>query len=195
MIYQVIVLEVCGVTVMRNLVAAASVFFACSFAAQAMEGPGMEEDFWAIASQSESAETLNAFLEAFPDGKHAEEARAMVDEFAEDDRRREFEESIFAMVGQVTYDAPLSFGNEAIIGRSLSNITELSPIYPPVEGLPESYWKNEDCGSCHQWTRADLCTQASTYIEKKPVTYQSKQHPFGGLLKINMRNWAIGGCQ
>lgn len=180
---------------MRNVIVAVTLFIASGVPVQATDAPSMEKDFWAIASQSQSAETLNTFLEAYPDSEYADEARAIVAELADDDRRREFEESIFAMVGQVTYDTPLSFGNEAIIGQSLAGITQLSPQYPPVEGLPESFWKEQDCTSCHQWTRADLCTQASTYIEKKPIEYQSKQHPFGGLLKINMRNWAIGGCQ
>ena len=180
---------------MKSFAVAAAILVMGSLSSQAMTGTDMEEDFWAIASQSQSAETLNTFLEAFPESQYADEARAMVNELADDDRRREFEESIFAMVGQVTYDEPLSFGNEAIIGHSLSEITQLSPAYPPVEGLPESFWKEQDCTTCHQWTREDLCTQASTYIAKKPVKYQSKQHPFGGLLKINMRNWAIGGCQ
>lgn len=180
---------------MKSLAVAVSILIASGLSAQASDAPSMEEDFWAIASQSQSAETLNTFLEAFPESQYADEARAIVADLADDDRRREFEESIFAMVGQVTYDTPLSFGNESIIGHSLSEITQLSPAYPPVEGLPESFWKEQDCTSCHQWTRADLCTQASTYIAKKPIKYQSKQHPFGGLLKINMRNWAIGGCE
>ena len=38
-------------------------------------------------------------------------------------------------------------------------------------------------------------TDHKTYITKKPVKYQEKQHPFGGMLKINMRNWALGDCQ
>ena len=68
-------------------------------------------------------------------------------------------------------------------------------FFPPMEGLPEEVWKGKTCNSCHEWTRADLCTQAKTYIAKKPVKYQEKQHPFGGMLKINMRSWALGDCQ
>ena len=163
--------------------------------ASASWAANIEEDFWAIASQSGSSETLNTFLAVFPDSGYAEEARSLVSGLADDERRREFEDSIFAMVGQVTYDEPMNFGNGAIIGHSLASISALTPLYSPVEGLPESYWKEQECSSCHQWTRAELCTQASTYIERKPLEYQAKQHPFDGLLKINMRNWAIGGCE
>lgn len=180
------------IDVVKNLCFLVLLSFTCGSAAWTSD---LERDFWSIASKSNSFETLTTFLETFPESAHSEEARSLVIGLEDDKRRREFEDSIFATVGQVTYDAPMNFGNRAIIGQSLASISALTPQHSPVEGLPESYWKDQECSGCHQWTRAELCTQASTYIEKKPLEYQSKKHPFDGLLKINMRNWAMGGCE
>lgn len=155
----------------------------------------LESEFWGLASKSNSVESLQTFIDNFPDSEYSNEARTLIAELEEDKRKREFERMVFATVGQVQFDQPLKFGNDHLIGRSLAEVIKSSPIYPPVEGLPESYWKDQTCSNCHQWTRANLCMQANTYVDMEPVKYRSKQHPFGGLLKISMRNWAIGGCQ
>ena len=159
------------------------------------EQSDVELQFWDFASNSGSIETLEAFISNYPESDYVEEARNQIAGLQDDERRRQMEQMIFDRIGDVKWDVPMSFGNAATIGLSLSEITTTSPMYPPIEGLPEEYWKNANCSSCHQWTREDLCAQANTYIEAKPVRYQEKQHPFGGMLKINMRNWAIGGCQ
>lgn len=155
----------------------------------------LESEFWALASKSESVESLQTFIDNFPDSEYVDEARAMLEDLEEDARKREFERMVFATVGQVKFDQPLKFGDDYLIGRSIAQVIQGSPQYPPVEGLPESYWKEQTCSNCHKWTRENLCTQAGAYIDMEPVKYRSKQHPFGGLLKISLRNWAIGGCQ
>jgi hypothetical protein len=68
-------------------------------------------------------------------------------------------------------------------------------MFPPIEGLPESYWKSQNCSSCHQWTRERLCTQANTYLSLNMQRSLSKQHPFGGVMKRSLKSWAAGGCQ
>ena len=155
----------------------------------------IEEQFWEFATSSGSIESLEAFMANYPDSPRNAEAQELIAALQDDERRRKLEELIFARVGMVRYDEPMNFGNDGTIGVSLANIVTTAPMFPPIEDLPEEVWKGKLCISCHQWTRADLCTQAKTYISKKPVKYQEKQHPFGGMLKINMRNWALGDCQ
>ena len=179
---------------MSRLMAIAAISMASASAGLAAQND-IETQFWEFATTSGSIESLEAFIEAYPDSERVEEAQDMIAGLQDDERRRGLEKMIFDRIGTVRYDVPMSFGNDATIGRTLSSIFGTAPMFPPIEGLPEEVWKDRSCNSCHQWTRADLCVQAKTYIDKKPVKYQEKQHPFGGMLKINMRNWAIGGCE
>lgn len=96
--------------------------------------------------------------------------------------------------GPVTYASPLVSELSEIDGRSLAEIIDQAPMFPPVEGLPDSYWKDQTCSSCHQWNRERLCTQANTYLSLNMQRSLSKQHPFGGVLKRNLKSWAAGGC-
>lgn len=100
-----------------------------------------------------------------------------------------------AEAGPVTFASPLVSDLEQINGRSLEEIVELSPAFPPIEGLPDSYWKGQVCSSCHQWSRERLCTQATTYLSLNMQRSLSKQHPFGGVVKRSLKSWAAGGCQ
>ncbi|PUB11825.1 hypothetical protein [Yoonia sediminilitoris] len=95
----------------------------------------------------------------------------------------------------VSFSAPLTQGDAAIVGKSLEELIKGSPLFPPVEGLPESYWKNEECSACHQWEQANLCTQANTYLSEAGSANLTKQHPYGGTFKQNLRVWADGGCE
>ena len=149
---------------------------------------------WELVSRSNDAEKIETFLENFPGSEHADEAREMLGQIEAQESTYRLEDSIFQTIGNVTYTAPIAFGNEALIGLTLSEIIEASPAYPPVEGLPEAMWQEQSCGSCHNWTRATLCTQAGTYVSMDPAKYREKMHPFGGLLKINLRNWAQNDC-
>jgi len=97
--------------------------------------------------------------------------------------------------GPVTFASPLESDLETISGRSLAELIEQTPLFPPVEGLPESYWKTQTCSSCHQWTQERLCTQANTYLSLNMQRSLSKQHPFGGVMKRSLKSWAAGGCQ
>lgn len=175
----------------------AGVFLAISLipAGAAEPASDLEKEFWSLAAGSGSIDTLQTFIDSFPESEHTPEAREKIAELEEDARKREFERMVFATVGQVQFNQPLKFGNDHLIGKSIADVIKSSPMYPPVEGLPEEYWKDKTCSNCHQWTREALCTQSGTYVDMEPVKYRNKQHPFGGLLKISLRNWAIGGCQ
>lgn len=155
----------------------------------------LEGILWDLATTSQTIENVEAFIRNFPESEHIDEAVSLRDKILSDQRARTMEDSIFASLGNLTYTTPIAFGDANLIGHSLSEIAELTPAFPPVEGLPDEVWKDKTCNSCHQWNQERLCAQANTYVSKDPEKYREKKHPFGGLLKINLRNWAMNGCQ
>ena len=180
--------------------------------AQAPQAPEAAEKAMFDAAQAEaSVAAYQSYLQAYPDGVYAEMARIEIDalgaatntdpvgegtqtsalpsESADQPLQRAKE------MGPITFHSPLATETSEINGRSLEEIIALSPAFPPIEGLPESYWKDQTCGSCHEWTRERLCTQANTYLSLNMQRSLSKQHPFGGELKRSLKSWAAGGCQ
>ena len=95
----------------------------------------------------------------------------------------------------VTFDAPLAVGGDGVVGRTLEQLITGSPLFPPIEGLPEEYWKAQSCSGCHTWQRENLCIQAQTYLSVNAERALSKQHPYGGGFKANLRRWAENDCK
>ena len=104
-----------------------------------------------------------------------------------------FEAELAAQV--VTFSAPLVAGNEAIIGQSIEHLITTTPLFAPIEGLPEEVWKGQHCDSCHRWTQEALCTQANTYLGQNAQRSLALEHPLGSAFKLTLRAWAQGGCQ
>lgn len=94
----------------------------------------------------------------------------------------------------ITFLTPLARSFEPIAGRSIAEIIEGSPQYPPVEGLPDSVWKDRHCMDCHHWTKEALCTQGQTYLTATGSFALDKQHPIDGFKQV-LRQWAASGCQ
>ncbi len=95
----------------------------------------------------------------------------------------------------VFFAEPMKEGVPEIVGKTILEAANGSPLFPPIEGLPESMWKDQECKTCHQWDRTSLCTQAVTYLNQNAERALSKQHPYGGSFKRNLRNWAKADCQ
>lgn len=93
---------------------------------------------------------------------------------------------------QITFLSPLT-GTGPIEGRSIAQIIEGSPQYPPVEGLPDSFWKGKTCSNCHHWTQAALCEQGKTYLTQTGEFALGKHHPIDGFKQV-LRDWASEGC-
>ncbi|QIE54405.1 caspase family protein [Pikeienuella piscinae] len=131
------------------------------------------------------------FLAAFPDGVFAALANAELDALgaastpgpapAQDP-------------GPISFTALLEAEDAAIAGRSLETLTTSTPHYPPVEGLPESYWKTQECSYCHNWSRQALCDQGDFYNRNAAETPTRIRHPYGGAFKTKLAEWAAGGC-
>jgi hypothetical protein len=162
----------------------------------------------AVAQASGSAGDYAAYLSKYPDGIFAEFAAFELKVLAEKAERETAGtgDTLVAAATptraappaagtEVTFTLPLQSNVEVLMGKSIEQIINLSPLYAPIEGIPEELWKNQTCSNCHQWTKEAMCTQAETYLNASEDQMTFKQHPFGGDFKLNLRAWAGGGCK
>ena len=172
-----------------------------------------QERLIGIAQSSGTAGDYQAYLDAFPEGIYAEFAVFELKVLAEKAERAaaaaqaptEQQEIVVAaapsraapapMGTELTWTMPFTSGVDRLIGKSIEELVTLSPLFPPIEGLPEELWKEQSCSNCHQWTKEALCTQGQTYVNAGNNDAVSKQHPYGGGFKMNVRSWAEGGCK
>jgi hypothetical protein len=94
----------------------------------------------------------------------------------------------------IRYDKKLSEPGTPMDNKSLEELIVGQPVFPPIDGLDPSIWKNKNCGTCHQWTKERLCTQAKTYVEAKKMVERIR-HPYGLEFKHVLERWGEGGCQ
>ncbi|EDZ44801.1 conserved hypothetical protein [Rhodobacterales bacterium Y4I] len=177
--------------------------------APAVAAADAETAMFQAAQGDGSKAAFEAYLMAYPEGRFAELAAAEVAALAAGAGQDPQAGAVsppaaaedapaavaLAETGPITYASPLDTDAAAISGLTLAEAVTRSPSFPPVEGLPESYWKDQSCSSCHQWTRERLCTQGNTYLSLNMQRSLGKQHPFGGALKQALKSWAAGGCQ
>ncbi len=173
-----------------------------------------QERLIGIAQGTGAAADYQSYLQAYPDGIYAEFADFELKILAEKAARAqapdepEAEEPVVVaalpeasraaaapMGTELTFVMPFTSGSDDIIGRSIEQLVKLSPLYPPIEGLPEELWKEQQCSNCHKWTKEALCTQGTTYVKSGNDDAVSKKHPYGGGFKLNLRAWADGGCK
>lgn len=169
-----------------------------------------ERDLFEEARVTGTSEAYQAYLDKYPQGAFAELARLEVqailgkqlrtDPIAEETETLTIAPPASApepqegrAQGDIAFNAPLGIGDPEIATRSIAELIGGSPMFPPIEGLPEAVWKDKTCASCHQWDQGNLCEQAQTYLEDDTGRL-GKKHPFGGAFKEALRNWAAGGC-
>lgn len=177
-----------------------------------LDGPSQAEKMMLEAAQADaSIAGYEAYLQSYPDGVYGEFARqeiaAMKGNSGTDPHVGEDATTAampapdpalpakVAETGPVTLASPLVSDLPEVSGRTIAQLIQGSPLYPPVEGLPESYWKGQTCSNCHQWNPERLCQQANTYLSLNAQRSLDKQHPYGGVFKRNLKSWAAGGCQ
>jgi uncharacterized caspase-like protein len=172
-----------------------------------------EEDLIAQAQATGALEDYEAYLAAYPDGVFASLAIAEIENLrataaapppgpaltlaAPEAAPEPAPHATAPDLGDqtITFLTPLAArGFEPIAGRSIAQIIEGSPQYPPIEGLPDEVWKERQCMDCHQWTKEALCTQGQTYLTTSGEFALDKQHPIDGFKQV-LREWAAGGCQ
>ncbi|WMS43718.1 caspase family protein [Acuticoccus sp. MNP-M23] len=169
-----------------------------------------EETLLARAQESGLRADYEAYLAAYPAGVFASLARAEIAALADaapapppaaDAPGIEFSAlpppdvaETTDTSGEITFDSPLAAALPEIGGKSLETLIEGHPVYPPIEGLPESFWATRTCSGCHQWERANLCDQGKSYLTPERAAMLKKQHPYGGEFKQAIRTWAEQGC-
>lgn len=91
------------------------------------------------------------------------------------------------------FNEPWETGAFPLNGRSLEQLSNAIPLFPPIEGLPDDVWK-QPCTGCHQWNQDRLCEQAQSYITDPANIFRIK-HPHGGIVKNALFQWASAGCE
>lgn len=147
-----------------------------------------EERMFAAARADGSRAGYEAYLLQYPDGVFAARAQTELSQLAS-------APSAGATERLITYSTPLVSDIPQLSGRSIAQVVAASPLFPPIEGLPEPVWQNKPCSTCHQWTTASLCEQATRYLSQQSLRALAKPHPFGGSFKQALRQWATGGCK
>ncbi|WP_102107695.1 caspase family protein [Oceaniglobus roseus] len=180
-----------------------------SAAAQPRVPADAEREMFAKAQAEGTIEGYSAYLGSYPTGIYAEIAslelailRAQKAKAALTPQPEapavaaapEAHQSLPEIAQPVTFTSTLTAGGEGVTGRSLEEIIKGSPLFPPIEGLPDEVWKDKHCSDCHHWEAENLCTQAQTYTLASAARALSKEHPLGGGFKATLRKWAEGGC-
>jgi hypothetical protein len=156
-----------------------------------------------IAQASGLAEDYKEYLEQYSDGVYAEFARAELAMIAlrDAENRAKSSEEVPKVEGnsepnvEITSKTLLEIAEGSLSAISIEQLIVGTPLFPPIEGIPDEYWKGQQCSNCHQWELANLCEQGKTYLASKNVEALQKQHPFGGKFKTSVRDWAKAGCK
>ncbi len=104
------------------------------------------------------------------------------------------ETAVFAQTG-IGFETALIAPGTSVDGKSIVQLIEGSPLFAPIEGLPEALWKDQSCSSCHSWTKEALCTQGQTYSGPNGPHALVKMHPYGGAFKAALKTFALEGCK
>ena len=178
--------------------------------ATSLPGPsGDEQKMFEAAQVAGTEAAYEEFLEQFPQGTFSEmvqiELAALREKNGQDPvgpgtgtANLELPTppaAVIATPQSVSFTTPLSSAIPQVNGRTIAELIDTEPLFPPIEGLPESYWKGQTCSNCHQWNRDRICTQAQNYLKVEMQRSLDKQHPMGGDLKRNLKAWAEADCQ
>ncbi|MBU2959876.1 caspase family protein [Citreicella sp. C3M06] len=169
-------------------------------------GPSSEEQRLFDAAQAQgSIAGWQRYLEGYPDGTFAEYASgevAALSAAAGNDPDGAGAPGpapeVIAAAPAPAPDVPPTFRGllvspePAVNGRSIADLINSTPLFPPIEGLPDDYWKGQKCSNCHDWTEDRICVQAQTYVSSDKAL--DKKHPLGGSFKAALRDWAAAGC-
>jgi hypothetical protein len=171
-----------------------------------------EQDMMAKAQTSGDPAGYQAYIDAYPAGIFSELARTELKAIAERLAAATPPPTVAAapeaaapspqpstdggsLPGSVSFSVALQNVATEIDGRSIEQLIAGSPLYPPIEGLPEEAWKGQTCSNCHAWTRVALCDQARTYLSASAARSLQKPHPLGAAFKSVLGIWASGDCR
>lgn len=121
------------------------------------------------ARTTNTVEGYRAYLDAFPNGLHADLARAEAVNLAapaiesagltsSDGAAAE------SVAGQIGSTVPLAIDEPTVAGRSIEQASQMSPCFSPVEGVDAAAWQDQTCSTCHAWTPDALCEQGQFHV-------------------------------
>ena len=112
------------------------------------------------------------------------------------DKRPADQKPAFPDQANIQIDTPLPESLDAT-GRiqSIGDLINGSPLFPPFEGLEESYWREQTCSNCHSWDKPELCKQGEFYIGADEAAVSRIRHPYGGFFKSALKVWAASACR
>jgi hypothetical protein len=156
-----------------------------------------EQAAFEAAQAQPSVETWESFIARHPDSTFRElaetELAALVEKSGTDPvSNPPHDQPVF---GDLFFDQPLTAGGPDVEGRSMADIIQTSPLFPPIEGLPDEVWKGKQCKDCHEWTQQALCDQGKFYVNSGERLELGAIHPYGGQLRRVLKAWAEQGCR
>ncbi len=157
--------------------------------------PTAETLMFREATDLNTQEAFDEYLRSYPGGRHVDEVLAALRALDQAGTVTAQADAAVASIGTVSFNVPLGDGAASLAGRTVAEIINGSPEFPPIEGLPEAVWKGQSCSSCHQWTRDRLCAQGQQYQAAASARSLHKPHPFGGRFKAALRSWAENSCE
>lgn len=169
-----------------------------SLALMAAESPDAAEiNAWEAALQSGEVATLQQFVAQYPDSVFSSEAQDLLTSLQPEGTAEPESAATRSLEG-----VPLSLFEQPLVEdvfadepRSIKQLSEATPLFAPVEGLPVEYWQEEVCSNCHSWDKANLCVQGQYFAQRDQAALNRIQHPYGGFFKAALKRWAAGGCQ
>ncbi len=149
-----------------------------------------EQQDWDSARGSRDPGQILQFMRSYPRSMHTEEAQALLQQ-AQSPRTM-----AVSATAVPRFSAPLALGAPEVDGRSMEQLIQGAPAFPPIEGLPPPAWEGKSCPTCHQrpWTQKTLCDQGLFYIKSGDARMLSVRHPFGHAFGAALKAWAASGC-
>ncbi len=95
----------------------------------------------------------------------------------------------------IAFNRPLTEGGDAVRGKSLEELIQGSPLFPPIEGLPDEVWKGKHCSDCHQWRPPDAVRPGQFLLNNQVPDAFGAIHPLGGQFRQVLKAWAAQGCK
>lgn len=158
-----------------------------------------EKAAFEAAQASGRAEDWEAFLKQHPDSVFREiaetELAAAVEKRGHDPEENPPGGKAGPLTVDIFFDQPLREGGDNVRGKAIAKLIEGSPLFPPIEGLPDEVWKGKHCANCHEWTQKALCDQGNFYVKNEVDDGFGAIHPYGGQFRQVLKAWAGQGCR
>ena len=133
------------------------------------------------------------YLERYPNGTFADLANAEIANMSATEAVSTDKGVPHGTSTELRFNQPL--GNDPQNPpRSFKQLIDGSPMFAPIDGLPEELWLDKSCSNCHQWNAERLCEQGQFYLDKTTSMINRAKHPYGGFFKESLKLWTEEGC-